>query len=141
MSSLESVKALICFTTHLDKCNLNQQAGWDEAQSALNECPPDEGTSIATAAIADRRQLCSCGLQARLERAPAFFDAVQELIRELGIVAEHHRRGQLACIGMDLDHMEVLANSLIESGPCEPEHVTAPFCTRTDPDHVRRFHR
>lgn len=30
---------------------------------------------------------------------------------------------------------------LVKANPCYPEHVTEPRCTRTDPDHVRRFHR
>lgn len=52
---------------HLPACNINQQTHWDEAQAAVNDCPQDEGTSIATKEIAEKRIECTCGLQTLLD--------------------------------------------------------------------------
>jgi hypothetical protein len=67
------------YLRHLPECNLNQQNGWDIAQAAVNDCPPDEGTSIATHEIAQKRTQCTCGmaeLEQTIAAAPAMLAAL-----------------------------------------------------------------
>ena len=59
------------YARHLDSCNINKQAAWDEAALALAELPfesRDGSEALASEEINRKRIICSCGLDLEIER-------------------------------------------------------------------------
>lgn len=53
---------VVPFMEHRPDCNRRNQAGWDEAEAALADCPDDPGKFAAYDQVAVGRTRCTCGL-------------------------------------------------------------------------------